>query len=151
MQSFKEAYSQVHTASDIQAYCKRNFTKQAADHTLNDVLHTCTYAIYSSETVGLSIVIQKSCPLKPALKASELKHLYLLSSEYGTGLGKSLMEDAIEKAKASGSTHIWLCVSNLNFRAFRFYQKLGFTKIGKGPILEVGIDRLPSSIMIRED
>ncbi len=150
IKSFKEAYSEVHSASDIQTYCTRNFTEQAAKYALTDEQCMCTFALSNEEPVGLSIIIHKSCPLKPSLLATELKHLYLLSSEYGTGLGKALMDDALNKAAAFGSSHVWLCVSNLNFRAFRFYQKLGFEKIGSGPILEVGMDRLPSSIMIRK-
>ncbi len=148
--SFKEAYHDVHSSSDIAAYCTRNFTTKAALDVLSDQNCICSFAIHEEEIVGLSVILKKSCPIKPKLESTELKQLYLLSSEYGSGLGRLLMEDAIQKSKESGSQHLWLCVSNLNIRAFRFYQKIGFKKIGIGPILEVGLERLHSSIMIRE-
>lgn len=148
--SFREAYHDIHAPIDIQTYCARNFTKESADKILSDENCICSFAVKSDETVGLSILCQNSCPERLHLSAMELKHLYLQASEYGTGLGRMMMEDAITKTKDSGKSHLWLCVSNLNFRAFRFYQKFGFTKVGNGPMLEVGMDRLLSSIMIRE-
>ena len=149
-ESFRQAYHDVHSATDILTYCSRNFTIEAAGEYLSDENCICSLAEKAGETVGMSIIIKNSCPGRSHLLATELKHLYLLDSEYGSGLGKILMEDAILKTKEMGSSHLWLCVSNLNFRAFRFYQKFGFTKIGNGPMLEVGLDRLLSSIMIRE-
>ncbi|MEL6556927.1 MAG: GNAT family N-acetyltransferase [Bacteroidota bacterium] len=149
-QSFEEAYHDIHSATDILAYSARNFTNEAATRLLSDDNCTCTFAMKAGKVVGLSVIIKNDCPGRSHLAASELKQLYLLSSEYGTGLGKAMMEDSIRKTRESGSSHLWLCVSNLNFRAFRFYQKFGFTKIGNGPMLEVGLDRLLSSIMIRE-
>lgn len=150
IKSFEQAYRDVHSSHDIRDYCVRNFTKKTTTEILKNPKCICTFAIKSGAVAGLSVIEKRSCPVMPELMATELKQLYLLSSEYGTGLGRKLIEDAIDKAKESGSHHLWLCVSNLNFRAFRFYQKFGFTKIGDGPVLEVGIDRLPSSIMIKE-
>lgn len=43
--------------------------------------------------------------------------------------------------------HLWLCVSDANERAQRFYQKLGFKLLSPGPTLEVGTDHLSSTIL----
>ena len=60
------------------------------------------------------------------------------------------MEQSYRIVRDLNKEWIWLCVSDLNFRAQRFYQKMNFEKIGKGPILTVGTDQLTSSIMLRQ-
>ena len=81
-------------------------------------------------------------------ESSELKQIYILSGEYGTDLGKSLFENAIEVARSAGRKWLWLCVSDTNYRAWAFYKKLGFKSISPGPVLEVGTDQLSSTIMV---
>jgi ribosomal protein S18 acetylase RimI-like enzyme len=83
-------------------------------------------------------------------KSSELKQIYVLASEYGTGLGRSLYEHAIDTVRAAGSAWVWLNVSDINYRAQAFYSKLGFQKLGVGPVFQVGSERLASSLLARK-
>ena len=80
-------------------------------------------------------------------ESSELKQIYILSSEYGTGLGKFLFESASEVARNAGRKWLWLSVSDINYRAQAFYKKLDFQSIGPGSAFEVGTDQLSSTIM----
>lgn len=50
----------------------------------------------------------------------------LQSVESGRGVGRALMDRAIETAKKSGCKRIWLVTTNDNTSAIRFYQKYGF-------------------------
>ena len=126
-----------------------NYTSEAAQKLLTDHNTVCTIASRNRKQVGVYIVQHHACPLLPHMVASELKHLYLLSEEYGTGLGKAMLEHAFQVIKKEKREWVWLCVSNLNRRAQKFYEKMDFETIGDGPILKVGTDRLHSSIMIR--
>lgn len=60
-------------------------------------------------------------------KAHKLNKLYVLPSAQGTGAGKALLHQAIEVAKAAGSSSIFLQVNKLN-NAYTFYLKQGFIK-----------------------
>jgi ribosomal protein S18 acetylase RimI-like enzyme len=71
----------------------------------------------------------------------------VLKQYYGAGISNGLIDCAIETADLHQSVWLWLCVSDKNHRAQRFYQKLHFEKIGKGPVLIVGQDKLNSSIL----
>jgi ribosomal protein S18 acetylase RimI-like enzyme len=60
-------------------------------------------------------------------KAHKLNKLYVLPSAQGTGAGKALLYQAIEVAKAAGSSSIFLQVNKHN-NAYSFYLKQGFIK-----------------------
>jgi GNAT superfamily N-acetyltransferase len=61
------------------------------------------------------------------VRAHKLNKLYVLPSAQGTGAGKALLNQAIEVAKAAGSSSIFLQVNKHN-DAYSFYLKQGFIK-----------------------
>ncbi|MDN5211275.1 GNAT family N-acetyltransferase [Fulvivirgaceae bacterium BMA12] len=148
VKTFEQAYEGVHSPENIHAYCSRNFTNQAALKVLNDDWSACCIASKKGQAVGYYVVSHHPCPVPLEGLSSELKQLYILSSEYGTGLGKSLFGQACETARNAGSTWLWLCVSDINYRAQAFYKKQDFKPVGKGPVFEVGTDRLSSTVMV---
>jgi ribosomal protein S18 acetylase RimI-like enzyme len=60
-------------------------------------------------------------------KAHKLNKLYVLPTAQGTGAGKALLNQAIEIAKASDSSSLFLQVNKQN-SAYTFYLKHGFIK-----------------------
>lgn len=148
--SFVEAYQDVHSKEDIDAYFAQYYNIKVLGNAIADPAYDIFFAIKAGKEVGVLVLHHHHCSLKPALKASELKQLYVLSSEYGTGLGKYLMEKTIKLVSDLNKEWVWLCVSDLNYRAQRFYQKMNFERIGEGPTLTVGTDQLASSVMLRQ-
>jgi len=81
-------------------------------------------------------------------KAHKLNKLYVLPAAQGTGAGKALLNQAIEVAKAAGSSALFLQVNKLN-TAYTFYLKHGFIKeaefkfdIGNGFFMDDYVMRL---------
>ncbi|MGD1904537.1 MAG: GNAT family N-acetyltransferase [Leptolyngbyaceae cyanobacterium] len=149
-ETFTQAYGEVHSAENIHAYCDRNYTPAKAIALLSDPQVHCCTAFRQGKPVGYCIVNPHPCPIPLEGDAAELKQIYILASEYGQGLGKTLFDQAVEIARDAHCTWLWLCVSDLNYRAQAFYRKLDFKPIGSGPVLTVGTDRLPSTILIRK-
>jgi GNAT superfamily N-acetyltransferase len=90
----------------------------------------------------------KSTNASEILNAHKLNKLYVLPSAQGTGAGKALLNQAIEVAKAAGSSSIFLQVNKLN-TAYTFYLKHGFIKevefkfdIGNGFFMDDYVMRL---------
>ncbi len=148
--SFVHAYSGVHSRENIESYCTENYTLKRQREVLSNPDYNIYFARKTGKAVGVLVIHHHACPLRPTLKSSELKQLYLLESEFGSGLGKNLIERSFEIVRDHGQDWIWLCVSDRNHRAKRFYEKYKFKRIGEGPILNVGTDRLSSSILIRK-
>jgi ribosomal protein S18 acetylase RimI-like enzyme len=107
----------------------------------------CKIAKLGDLAVGFYLLKTHACPVPLDGKSTELKQIYILSDHYGKGLGKMLYEDAINTIKQNGSSHVWLCVSDINHRAKAFYNKLAFRAVGTGPVFIVGSDRLTSTVM----
>ncbi len=146
-ESFIQAYTAEHSMDNIQKYCELNFTEENAKKVLNDGASKCIIATDGQEPSGFYVLQHHDCPIELDGPSSELKQIYILSDYYGKGLGKLLYEHAVQSTIKAGKSWLWLCVSDLNFRAQSFYKKLGFNAIGKGPELNVGSDVLNSSLM----
>jgi len=60
----------------------------------------------------------------------ELQRLYVERKFHGAGIAAKLMEACFEEAKRQNFQTIWLGVWEYNFRAQKFYEKLGFQNVG---------------------
>lgn len=56
----------------------------------------------------------------------ELQNLYLETWAHGEGLAQDFMQLFFERAQSLGCTFLWLGVWEHNYRAQRFYTKMGF-------------------------
>ena len=56
----------------------------------------------------------------------ELRKMYLLKEYQGRGLGKMMMEDAMEVARGLGYKRMILETNKVMFKAMHLYQKFGF-------------------------
>ena len=148
--TFREAYADVHTRENIEAYIGANYTTDLAKADVSADETVCCLGLADSAVFGYYLIKHVDCPIALDAGSSELKQIYVLRSAYGGGLGRSLYEHAVAAIAAADRKWVWLCVSDINYRAQAFYRKLGFTKLGAGPVLEVGSDRLDSSILARE-
>jgi len=62
-------------------------------------------------------------------ETGEVFAMYVLSEYYGTGVGKQLMDYALEQLKDYPQICLWVLKENK--RAIRFYEKFGFTPDGE--------------------
>lgn len=147
--TFEDAYKDLHSAENLRAYCDANYTKAAAREVLADPDSVCRVAFRDRQPAGFHVVKHHNCPIPLDGGSSELKQIYVLAGEYGTGLGRLLFADVLRCTRQAGNSWVWLCVSDLNERAQGFYRKLTFQRLGVGPDIAVGSDRLTSTIMGR--
>jgi GNAT superfamily N-acetyltransferase len=145
--TFEEAYRDVHSPENIHAYCESNYSVADVRATLQDASVVCKVAFRNCKAVGFFLIKHHNCPIPVNGASSELKQIYVLSSEYGRGTGKLLFDDAIRCTENANSSWIWLTVSNYNQRAQSFYHKWQFEPLGAGPELIVGTDQLSSTVM----
>jgi ribosomal protein S18 acetylase RimI-like enzyme len=64
-------------------------------------------------------------------KPVELQRIYVDYSQHGGGLARALLHAAEEEARGLGFETIWLGVLPENTRAVKFYEKVGFSRIGE--------------------
>jgi ribosomal protein S18 acetylase RimI-like enzyme len=61
------------------------------------------------------------------VREDEYEVLSLTALVEGEGVGRALMEQCFEDARAHGCTRVWLMTTNNNIRAIAFYQHVGMT------------------------
>lgn len=76
----------------------------------------------------------------------ELKRLYVDAAWHGRGVAVALMEHCIARARAGGASEVWLTVWEGNPRAMRFYERVGFRRVGS-TIFWMGPDPQEDAVM----
>lgn len=70
-------------------------------------------------------------PIEAPSATVQLYQLYVLDAWHGSGLAPALMDWALRTATHQGAKHIQLSVYIDNYRARRFYERFGFTAVGR--------------------
>ncbi len=132
--SFLEAFAGVLDGADILAHFKKNHSEE----TYAKYLAAPENRTYVAEVqpgnapVGYIICTAPDLPLPDLSEADyELRRIYLLHRFQGTGIGRALMQKAIEIAREQGYRRLLLGVYGKNHGAIRFYEKAGFKQIGE--------------------
>ena len=145
--TFTEAYANDHTAENIQAYCKKNFTEPLASAALANPETRCSVAFRGLTPIGFTLIQHHKAPYFLPGRASELKQIYVILREHGTGVGAALLKDSMSAITVANRDWIWLLVSTKNYRARRFYDKHELKLLGTGETIHVGSDTLASLII----
>ena len=99
-----------------------------------DVLYYC--AIYDSRIIGHFNFCKSRDEDKP--NAGEIVGFYSIEEVWGKGVGKQMMDFAINTLKNIGYNEIILWVLEDNARARRFYEKCGFVFDGTKKEITIG-------------
>lgn len=79
----------------------------------------------------------------------EIERIYVIAEFQGRGLGRYLMEQAVDIAMACGKQYVWLGVWEKNDKALRFYRNSGFYAVGTHSFV-MGDDKQTDYIMRKD-
>ena len=132
--TFLETFAGVIRGADVIAHC-------ASAHAVavyGSLLTNPEAAVWLAESVdggapvGYAVLTRPDLPVRdPQPDDLEIKRMYVLSRFHGSGLGRRLMDAALDEAKYRGARRALLGVYAHNARALAFYAKQGFTRIGE--------------------
>lgn len=130
--AFLEAHGHSAPKNDIDNYIINNFNEENFKKELENATNLY-HTIYFNDTIaGYSkIVLNATNDNISSKNSTNLSRLYLLKEFYGFNLGKELFDFNIDISKENNQKGMWLFVWVENFRAIRFYEKMGFVKVGK--------------------
>jgi ribosomal protein S18 acetylase RimI-like enzyme len=130
--TFYEAYFEQDDSGDLANYVLESFSRAQIEAELNDTNSTFFIAELNGRAVGYAKLRESSTV--DCLKnenAIELHRIYILERAKGRGVGGELLNRCFETARAKGYETIWLGVWEENSAAQKFYEKLGFMKVGE--------------------
>lgn len=131
-QTFYDTFAADNTPEDMAKFMNEQFTKGRLMLEVGTSDNIFLLA-YNDEKVAGYVKIREGKKL-PALdgKASmEIARLYVVKDFIGTGVGKLLMQAAINVAQEKNKEVVWLGVWEHNRRAIAFYTSWGFEKFGE--------------------
>jgi diamine N-acetyltransferase len=130
--TFYEAYYEQDPSIDLASYISDSFSLENMSSELKDANSTFFIAEIDGKAVGYAKlrenVIADCVTDKNAI---ELQRIYILEKVKGKHVGKALMDKCFEVAREKGFSTLWLGVWWRNELAQKFYEKLGFIRIGE--------------------
>ncbi len=132
--AFLQAFTARNKPENVKAYLDEAFTLAQFEKELAHPASTFFVAELEGEIIGYTKVNQ--VPAQTDVHDSdslEIARLYVLEEYLGSGLGKKLLDTAIDFAKQHQKKYLWLGVWEHNARAIRFYEKNGLRIFGSHP------------------
>lgn len=130
-ETFDETFKDQNSPENIKAYLDRAFNiKQLKNELTNDSSHFY-FVYFNNEVAGyLKVNTNDAQSEKMDDDSLEIERIYIKNKFQKNGLGKVLLDKAIEIAMDHNKKTIWLGVWEKNENAIAFYKKLGFEQIG---------------------
>ncbi len=126
--TFVAAFGHLYSAENLTLFLEQAYSEEAVCADLTNANRLYHVAEVAGEMVGYcKLGFEASLDYDfGGRRGMELKQLYLLPSQHGSGLGTTFMNWTLEQAKARGTEIIILSVWSGNEGAQRFYQRHGF-------------------------
>ncbi|MGE7366397.1 GNAT family N-acetyltransferase [Desemzia incerta] len=131
IETFRDTFQDQNTEEDLYNYLEKAYnTEQLTSELLNQ--QSEFYFVFNGNDLAgyLKININEAQSETNGEDALEIERIYVLPQFKGKGLGKILIQQAVERAQFHQKTNIWLGVWEHNQAALAFYKKLGFVQTG---------------------
>ncbi len=129
--TFLDTYAAMNTEENMRSYLDNAFSAGRLASELQNPL--CQYWLADSQQELAGYFKINFCGAQSDIQdpdSLELERIYVLSKYKGQGIGKRLIQKAIDVAKEHGMLGLWLGVWEKNEAAIHFYEKMGFKKTG---------------------
>jgi len=141
------AANPLNKPEDMEAYIAEFMSVEAFKRELADKDSIFFIAEIGGKMVGYAKLKENSTEDCVSDKSPiELCRLYVAHEFHGAGIANKLMDKCFSVATLKNYKTMWLGVWEFNFRAQRFYEKLGFQAVGKH-IFQLGSDAQTDLVM----
>lgn len=131
IETFTDTFQEHNSPEHLQAYLEKAYHLEQLEAELaNPLSHF--FFIYSGQEIAGYLKINTGSAQTEEMDEDtlEIERIYVRRKFHKHGLGKQLMQKAIDFALQSRKHRIWLGVWEKNENAIGFYQKKGFVQIG---------------------
>ncbi|MCM3570584.1 GNAT family N-acetyltransferase [Neobacillus mesonae] len=130
-ETFHETFKNQNSPENMNAYLERAFNLKQLEKEVSNLSSQFFFVYFNSEAAGyLKLNIDDAQSEKMGYESLEIERIYIKSPFQKQGLGKYLLNKAIEMAMEHNKKKIWLGVWEKNENAIAFYKKLGFVQTG---------------------
>ena len=148
--TFDEAFRHMNTAANMDAYTGAAFARAKLEEEMRNPLSVFLFLYSDGVLAGYMKINEDAAQTRPADPAGlEVERIYVLRDFQGLGLGRALIEKALEIARKKEKDFLWLGVWEKNENAIAFYERMGFRKTGTNRFV-MGSDHQTDHVMRRE-
>jgi diamine N-acetyltransferase len=130
-ETFNETFKDQNSPENLNAYLDRAFNLKQLEIELSNPFSHFFFVYYNDEVAGYLKVNTNGAQSEDMGDESlEIERVYIKSNLHKHGLGKYLLNQAMEIALERAKRKIWLGVWEKNENAIAFYKKMGFVQTG---------------------
>lgn len=132
IETFVETFKEQNSPENFNKYLERAFNLKQLEKELSNEFSQFFFITYNNEIAGyLKVNTGDAQSEKMGDEYLEIERIYVKRNFQKLGLGKHLLNKAIEIAKAENKMKVWLGVWEKNDNAIAFYKKMGFVRTGE--------------------
>ncbi|WP_066253038.1 GNAT family N-acetyltransferase [Neobacillus drentensis] len=130
-QTFNETFKDQNSLENMNAYLERAFNLKQLEKELSNISSKFFFVYFNNEVVGyLKVNTNDAQSEEMGDESLEIERIYIKNKFQKHGLGKYLLNKAMEIALERNKKKIWLGVWEKNKNAIAFYKKMGFVQTG---------------------
>ncbi|WP_438496073.1 GNAT family N-acetyltransferase [Paenibacillus sp. IHBB 3054] len=131
VETFNDTFKHQNSPENMKSYLEKAFNYNQLEKELNNVCSEFFFIFLNEELAGyLKVNINDSQSEKTGDESLEIERIYIRNKFQRKGLGKYLIDRAMEVAMIQNKKMIWLGVWEKNEKAIDFYKKIGFVQTG---------------------
>ena len=130
-ETFYESFAGYNTEANMDKFLTEQFSKEKLMAEAGESGNIFLLAYADNKPAGYLFLKEGTDTALQSTNALEISRIYSRTSFIGKGIGKALMQAAIERAISMNKDCIWLGVWENNHRAIAFYTKFGFSKFSE--------------------
>ncbi|MBT2648972.1 GNAT family N-acetyltransferase [Bacillus sp. ISL-34] len=130
-ETFNETFKHQNSPENMIAYLERAFNLKQLEKELSNISSEFFFVYFKNEVAGyLKVNTNDAQSEEMGAESLEIERIYIKKKFQKHGLGKYLLNKAMEIAMERNKKKIWLGVWEKNENAIAFYKKLGFVQTG---------------------
>lgn len=130
-ETFNETFKHQNSPENMNAYLKRAFNLKQLEKELSNISSQFFFVYLNDEVAGyLKFNTNDAQSEVMGDESLEIERIYIKNKFQKQGLGKYLLNKAIDIAVERNKKKIWLGVWEKNEKAIGFYKKIGFIQTG---------------------
>ncbi|WP_042461256.1 GNAT family N-acetyltransferase [Neobacillus dielmonensis] len=130
-ETFVETFKEQNSPENLKAYLERALNLKQLEKELSNPSSQFYFVYFNNEVAGyLKVNTHDAQTEELGEESLEVERIYIKSKFQNHGLGKMLLNKALEVAMEGSKKRIWLGVWEKNENAIAFYKKMGFVQMG---------------------
>jgi diamine N-acetyltransferase len=131
IETFYDTFKDQNSPENMKAYLEKAFNAHQLEKELSKHFSQFFFVYLSDELAGyLKININDAQSEEMGEESLEIERIYIKRDFQKHGIGKYLLNHAMEMAREHNKMKIWLGVWEKNENAITFYKKMGFVQTG---------------------